>query len=135
MPRKISIEIETAIQDIWNEFATDDWWPSAPQVIEVFNDRHPDKKLPSYRKITFLLKPLRDSKKKVCGSCKYFEPNETTPDEGVCHRYPPQPFPDSDDGLGVFTVVDKTDDWCGEFEIRSKLLPGRQSIQSSKEKK
>ncbi len=135
MPRKTSIEIETAIHDIWNEFATDDWWPSATEVRNVFTDRHPDKQVPKTRTVQNLLRPLHESKKKVCRACKYCEPNESTPDEGTCHRHPPQPFPESDDDYGVFPVVDTTADWCGEFEIKSKLLPGRQSIQSSKEKK
>ena len=59
-----------------------------------------------------------------CGGCRYFVPwlQNSSPDSGECHRYPPQSEASdlrADDGIEFvkwWPAVDRDLDWCGEWK-------------------
>lgn len=55
-----------------------------------------------------------------CDNCKYYEEYNEESINGLCHRFPPQVYPEHPDRTHDRSSSKQPevygDDWCGEFE-------------------
>lgn len=55
----------------------------------------------------------------VCSTCRFWKPSDYTRGEGDCRAHPPSVIVNNEH-VGQLWPTTKTDDWCGEWEDKSK---------------
>ena len=70
--------------------------------------------------------PMND----ICANCKWFR--QTEPDKGMCHRYPPVPYPTGPGQVTAFWPVVQVSTGCGEWTpaiFTAKDMPPKVELQ------